>query len=126
MTGAKGSNTSDLPCSPWLYRPHCLVKIAQQRLHPEVGDGAQQTRNLLAGEDGGQWVGLARQRDAGRLVGPVEGDGVEEAQGAADLRDGAGLEAAGDQVELEAVRRESRGGARSRVLAALAGAERVF
>jgi hypothetical protein len=100
MTGAKGSNTGDLPCSPRGYRPHRLVKIAQQRPHPEVGDGAQQTRNLLAGEDGGQGVGLARQRDVGRLLGPVEDDGVEEAQGAHDRADAAGLEPAGDQVEL--------------------------
>ena len=78
MTGAKGSNTGDLPCSPRGYRPHRLVKIAQQRSHPEVGDGAQQTRYLLAGKDGRQWVGLARQRDASRLLGPVEDDGVEE------------------------------------------------
>ena len=76
------------------------VDRGQERPHPEIGDGGQQARDLLAREDGGQRVGLARQRDAGRLVGPVEGDGVEEAQSAHDRADAAGLEAAGDQVQM--------------------------
>ena len=76
------------------------VDRGQQRPHPQVGDGGQQAGDLLAGEDGGQRIGLARQRDAGRLLGPVEGDGVEEAQSAHDRADAAGLEPAGDQVQL--------------------------
>jgi hypothetical protein len=61
---------------------------------------AEQAGDLLAREDGGQRVGLAWERDAGGLLGPVEGDGVEEAQGAHDRADAGRLEPSGDQVQL--------------------------
>src|SRR4051812_5007984 len=76
------------------------VDRGQQRAHLPLGDGGQHALDLVLGEDGWQGVGLAWQRDLRRRLAVAERGAVEEAQSAHDRADAAGLEPAGDQVQL--------------------------
>src|SRR5689334_22330851 len=81
--------------------PGTVARCSLQWLRsPSHNVRSERAGDLVRGEDGRERVGLARQRGAGRLLGPVEGDDVEEPQRAHDRADAGGLEAAGDQVEL--------------------------